>query len=180
MSRTRIVVIFAMIALITVATLGVWQWTEYSRSPQYSLARLLLAANEGDWAEVQVYLDIGAVTDEVADRIVEREVDTQGPFAGLMEQLADAAKPAVAKQVEERLRATVESRARRNGAREYFAALWTTRNAKRTVLRGGAERVTVSVSYRGRRYDFVLRMKRAGPVWRVVAVENLPALLGKK
>jgi hypothetical protein len=170
LSVTALVIIGVVLVLL-VATYA-W-WRGFEKSPAYSLALLVDAAQRDDTQTVESLIDADAISQGFIPQVLDR-------LAGQGSQLspqARAALPNVIPQLIPRVRETMRDEVARNltelskddsGRTPFFVKALGVRGM--TDVREQGDAATVAVKREGRALD--LTMKREGDRWRVVTIKD--------
>lgn len=175
--RSRRSIWFVLLALLLIVVVaGVWWWMGYRESPRYALGRVASAAADGDWGTFSRYVDVSAVSSDIASQIIERRLGELGD-QGILGALANAAQPVLADEVESQLRTAVESRSGAASTRERVGAFFYTNDPREITVRADRAFVTVDVPYQGKTRTLELEMQRQDEMWRVIRVVNIDELM---
>jgi hypothetical protein len=177
----RLVLAVVAVIVLVAAMVGALLWFEFTRSPTYSLVKLGDAVQAKDWNGVQKYVDIDAVVGQAVDEAVGKAAGGgNSALAGLGAEVGNASKPALVAQAKALLKQGVEQG---TGPvlpnQSLLVSAFITRQVKSVTYAGDEALATVEVPLKtGAPLELKLRMKGVGDYWRVVAVNNIEALVG--
>lgn len=178
----KTIVIVIVVVLVFAVLVGLAQWVKYTETPQYSLARIALEFNEGDWVGFKHYVDVVAVSDQIAETVIKQRLGETGGDLGLGEvgePLVKSAQPLIAEQVQKRIYDTVNRREGKNGLYDFIGAIRQTRNPKRLRVEDDEAFLTVDFTFSGQPRELDLVMVDQGGSWKVTRIENVEELLGE-
>ena len=163
-----------VVAVLLVALVGSYMWYQgFKKSPPYSLALLLDAAQHDDVAAVETMID----ADQIAQGFIPQVIDN---LAGTGSQLPPQARasltttlPTLLPRVRETMRDEIARSLKGVGQNEssnlpFFVKALGVRQMATVVERGDAATVTVKASER----PVELSMRRDGERWKLVTVKD--------
>ena len=163
-----------VVAVLLVALVGSYMWYQgFKKSPPYSLALLLDAAQHDDVAAVDTMID----ADQIAQGFIPQVIDN---LAGTGSQLPPQARasltatlPALLPRVRETMRDEIARALKGVGPNEssslpFFVKALGVRQASTVVERGDAATVTVKAGER----PVELSMRRDGERWKLITVKD--------
>jgi len=163
-----------LIALIAVGGVGGYlYWQSMKRTPQYSLALLIDAAQRNDQAEIDRVVDINAVVDDFVPQITGKAIDMYGrglppSTIGKVASVAAPMMPAV----KDRAKAELPGKIRERTEKFKFVPM-------PAIVLGADKYLEISIKgddavIKSKQADRPLevRMKRSGDRWQVVAVKD--------
>jgi hypothetical protein len=184
-SRRRRLAVAAVVVVAGVLAAALW-WRSYSRSPAGAVAEMAGAAVAGDVGGVMAHIDTTSVAEQavsdllgmrgnaLVDRYLARNSDADAA------ERARRAKGLLDEELAEHVRdGTLPTRVplEAGSLKSLAARTYASASVKTTSVDGDVARVTLSVPYKGRNVEVVVRMEAAGDEWRVVGIENLDEIV---
>lgn len=175
----RALTITALVAggLVVAALAGAYLWwSSYKRSPEYSLALLVDAAQRDDLAAVEQLLDGDAVAQSLAPQVVEKltgAAPAQGAVAAARPQI-EAAMPQLIPRVREGVRDEVargvKAASEQLGGRVPFFVLALGMKRYTDVRQDSDGTAHVTLTAEGRTME--LGMRQEGERWKVASIKD--------
>jgi hypothetical protein len=161
------------VVLVAVAGTYAW-WRSYKRSPAYSLALLVDAAQHDDAQGVESLIDADQIAQGFVPQVIDNLAGAGSPLAPQARASLSTALPALLPRVRETMRDEV-AREVKGFAKEdaasrvpFFVKALGVRQATSVTERGDAATVTLKASER----PVELAMRRDGERWKVVTVKD--------
>lgn len=172
--RLRTVLWASLIVALALLVAGA-AWTNYTRSPNYSLAQLARAVAVKDWNGVQKYVDVEAVVSQQVDAATTETFGEDDTWYGAVAaDLAEWAKPGLTHGAKDIFQAVVELGPDRPNATVDLAGLSTTMSITSVTREGDYALVTLEAPYGNERtINVKLGMKRVDNLWKVIAIEDI-------
>lgn len=168
-------VLWASLVVVLALLVAFAAWTNYTHSPNYSLAQLARAVADKDWKGVQKYVDVEAVVNQQVDTATtETFGDGDSWHGAVAAKVAEWAKPGLTHGAKDVLHAVVEMGPDRPNAAVDLAGLSATMSIKSVTRQGDHALVSLEAAYGNERaINVKLRMKRVDDYWRVIAIEDI-------
>jgi uncharacterized membrane protein len=161
------------VVLVAVAGTYAW-WRSYKRSPAYSLALLVDAAQHDDAQGVESLIDADQIAQGFVPQVIDNLAGAGSPLAPQARASLSTALPALLPRVRETMRDEV-AREVKGFAKEdaasrvpFFVKALGVRQATSVTERGDAATVTLKAGER----PVELAMRRDGERWKVVTVKD--------
>lgn len=185
-SRIALIVVAVAAVVLIGGVVAAFAWSNYTRSPQYSLKMLGKAVGDHDWDGFQRYVDVDAIANQAFDAAMSQstketlEKDDSGfgaLGAALAQGIVQSLKPAFVEQVRTAIKTAITSEddANTDGVGALPARVRTSTQV--TVQREG-DTAMVSLKSKDTTQALELRMKRVDDHWKVVAIVNIVELVG--
>ncbi len=163
-----------VVAVLLVALLGSYMWYQgFRKSPPYSLALLLDAAQHDDVQAVETLIDADQITQGFVPQVIDNLAGAGSQLPPQARASLTATLPALLPRVRETMRDEIARALKglpQNEASNlpFFVKALGVRQAATVVERGEAATVTVKAGDR----PVELSMRRSGEVWKVVTVKD--------
>lgn len=175
---------FVLLGIVLVAGVGALLYYQgLKKTPQYSLALLVDAAERDDTAEIAELVDIGAVVDDFMPQVTNKAVELYGrgqPPEVLknVARLALPLLPAVKERARAELPRVIRDRTARFGSVPFFAMVMGADQYLDIAVTGD----TAIVKSKIPEHPLEMKMKRNGDRWQIIGVrdEQLATAIARK
>jgi hypothetical protein len=167
----RVVALAAGLLLVVAGSYALWQ--SYKKSPEYSLALLIEAAQRNDLRAVEELVDSDRVTGAFVPQVIEKLAAGEGravpaPVRRQIEAALPQFLPRVRETMREEMARFAKEVAARSGEMPFLLRVFALSRASETKEEGDIATVTFNTEDR----PTELKMQRSGERWKIISVKD--------